>query len=48
MRYPELAQHADSAGATLSSMTYTSEVVSVALDAPLWQRILAGAVNWLA
>ena len=48
MRYPALVQKADSFGAVVPSMTFASEVMVVALDAPLWKQILAGAVNWLA
>jgi uncharacterized membrane protein YraQ (UPF0718 family) len=46
-RYPQLIGKAQHVGQALPSMAYTSEVLTVAADAPLWQRILIGAVNWL-
>src|SRR6266446_1115626 len=46
-RYPQLLRKADHLGQAVPSMAFTSEVISVAADAPVWQRILAGTVNWL-
>jgi uncharacterized membrane protein YraQ (UPF0718 family) len=46
-RYPQLIAKAQHAGQATPSMAYSSEVLSVASDGPLWQRILFGAVNWL-
>jgi uncharacterized membrane protein YraQ (UPF0718 family) len=46
-RYPQLFTKARHVGQALPSMAYSHEVVAVAADAPVWQRILAGTVNWL-
>jgi uncharacterized membrane protein YraQ (UPF0718 family) len=46
-RYPQLFRKAEHVGQVLPSMAYSSEVVSVAADAPIWLRILAATVNWL-
>jgi uncharacterized membrane protein YraQ (UPF0718 family) len=46
-RYPQLLAKADHVGQALPSMAYSHEVLRVAADAPLWQRILSAAVNWL-
>ncbi len=46
-RYPQLLAKADHVGQALPSMAFSHEVLRLASDAPLWQRILAGAVNWL-
>ena len=46
-RYPQLLAKADHVGQALPSMAFSHEVLHVAADAPLWQRILSGAVNWL-
>ena len=46
-RYPQLFSKADHVGQALPSMAYTSQLVVLAEDAPVWQRILASAVNWL-
>ena len=46
-RYPQLLAKADHLGQALPSMAFSHEVLRVAADAPLWQRILSGAVNWL-
>src|SRR5437870_5489376 len=45
--YPQLLRKADHVGQAVPSMTFSSEVISVAADAPVWQRILAATVNWL-
>ena len=46
-RYPSLLGKAAQVGQAVPSMAFSSEVVSVAADAPVWQRILVGALNWL-
>ena len=46
-RYPQLFSKAEHVGQALPSMAYSSQVMSVAADAPAWLRILAATVNWL-
>jgi uncharacterized membrane protein YraQ (UPF0718 family) len=46
-RYPQLLAKTDHLGQALPSMAFSHEVIRVAADAPLWERILAGSVNWL-
>ena len=46
-RYPQLISKAEHVGKALPSMAYSSEVMSVAEDAPAWLHILAATVNWL-
>src|SRR2546425_3151503 len=46
-RYPQLFSKAAHVGQALPSMAFSSEVMKVAADAPLWLRILATTVNWL-
>ena len=46
-RYPQLLGKAQHVGQALPSMAFSSELIRVAEDAPVWLRILAGAVNWL-
>lgn len=46
-RYPQLLAKADHVGRALPSMAFSHEVLRVAANAPLWQRILSSAVNWL-
>jgi uncharacterized membrane protein YraQ (UPF0718 family) len=46
-RYPQLLSKAQHVGQALPSMAFSSEVFHVAENAPVWQRILASAVNWL-
>jgi uncharacterized membrane protein YraQ (UPF0718 family) len=46
-RYPQLLSKAEHVGQALPSMAYSSELIAVAADAPVWQRILAATVNWL-
>src|SRR6266446_49967 len=46
-RYPQLFKKADHVGQAVPSMAFSSELVSVAADAPVWLRILAATVNWL-
>jgi uncharacterized membrane protein YraQ (UPF0718 family) len=46
-RYPQLLAKADHVGQALPSMAFSHEVLRVAADAPIWQQILSGAVNWL-
>src|SRR5439155_21436120 len=47
-RYPQLLSKAEHVGQAVLSMAYSSAAVTVAADAPSWERILATAVNWLA
>jgi len=46
-RYPQLFSKADHVGEALPSMAFSSQLIVLAEDAPIWQRILASAVNWL-
>jgi hypothetical protein len=46
-RYPQLLTKAQHVGQALPSMAYSHEVLRVVEDAPWWQKILYGAVNWL-
>ena len=46
-RYPSLFSKAAHVGHTLPSMTYSSELMHVSASAPVWERILSSAVNWL-
>jgi uncharacterized membrane protein YraQ (UPF0718 family) len=46
-RYPQLMSKAEHVGQALPSMAYSSEVFRVATHAPLWQKIVFGAGNWL-
>lgn len=46
-RYPQLLSKAEHVGQALPSMAFSSEVIRVAADAPVWQRIAASTVNWL-
>ena len=46
-RYPQLFSKADHVGQALPSMAFSSQLIVLAEDAPVWQRILASAVNWL-
>lgn len=46
-RYPQLFSKAAHVGDALPSMAYSSQAMSVAADAPVWQHILAATVNWL-
>lgn len=46
-RYPQLFSKAEHVGQALPSMAYSSELISTAVDAPVWLRILAATVNWL-
>ncbi len=46
-RYPQLLTKAKHVGQVLPSMAYSHEALAVAADAPVWQRILVGAVSWL-
>jgi len=46
-RYPQLLGKAEHVGQTLPSMAFSSEWFHVTADAPVWQRILASAGNWL-
>jgi uncharacterized membrane protein YraQ (UPF0718 family) len=47
-RYPQLlAKKAHIGEVLLPSMAWSHEVLHVASDAPAWQKILYGAVNWL-
>jgi uncharacterized membrane protein YraQ (UPF0718 family) len=46
-RYPQLFRKAENVGQALPSMAYSSQLMPVAADAPVWQKILAATVNWL-
>jgi len=46
-RFPQLYSKAAEVGQALPSMAYSHEAIHVAADAPVWQRILAGTLNWL-
>jgi uncharacterized membrane protein YraQ (UPF0718 family) len=46
-RYPQLFGKAEHVGEALPSMAFSSELISVAADAPVWLRIVAATVNWL-
>jgi uncharacterized membrane protein YraQ (UPF0718 family) len=46
-RYPLLFSKAEHVGQALPSMAFSSRLIVLAEDAPIWQRILASAVNWL-
>ena len=46
-RYPQLLGKAQHVGQATPSMAFSSELVHIAEDAPIWLRILASAVNWL-
>ena len=46
-RYPQLFRKAEHLGQALPSMAFSSQLIVVAADAPIWQRILASTVNWL-
>jgi len=47
-RYPQLFRKAERVGQAVPSMAYSSQVITVAGDAPALQRIFAATVNWLA
>jgi uncharacterized membrane protein YraQ (UPF0718 family) len=47
-RYPQLFVKQAHVGQDILSMAWSSEVLHAATDAPVWQQILVGAVNWLA
>lgn len=46
-RYPQLFTKAEHVGQAVPSMAFTSQLMTVATDAPIWLRILASTVNWL-
>ena len=46
-RYPQLFAKSEHLGQSLPSMAWSSELLPVAANAPLWQKIAFGAVNWL-
>jgi uncharacterized membrane protein YraQ (UPF0718 family) len=46
-RYPQLFSKAEHVGQAVPSMAYSSQLMTVAADAPVWLRILAATVNWL-
>lgn len=45
-RYPALFSRAAHVGQTLPSMTYSSQVMNVASDGPVWWRIVGATVHW--
>lgn len=46
-RYPQLFSKAEHVGKAVPSMAFSSQLMTVAADAPVWLRILAATVNWL-
>jgi uncharacterized membrane protein YraQ (UPF0718 family) len=46
-RYPQLFTKAEHVGQAVPSMAFSSQLMTVAADAPWWLRILAATVNWL-
>lgn len=46
-RYPQLFSKAEHVGQAVPSMAYSSQLMTVAADAPFALRILAATVNWL-
>jgi uncharacterized membrane protein YraQ (UPF0718 family) len=46
-RYPQLFSKAEHVGQAVPSMAFSSQLMTVAADAPIWLRILAATVNWL-
>jgi uncharacterized membrane protein YraQ (UPF0718 family) len=46
-RYPQLLQKAEHVNKDVATMAYGKAAFSVSDDAPLWQRVLIGAINWL-
>jgi uncharacterized membrane protein YraQ (UPF0718 family) len=46
-RYPQLFSKAEHVGQAVPSMAYSSQLMSVAADAPVWLRIVAATINWL-
>ena len=46
-RYPQLFSKAEHVGQAIPSMAYSSQLMTVAADAPVWLRIVAATVNWL-
>jgi uncharacterized membrane protein YraQ (UPF0718 family) len=46
-RYPQLIGKAEHVGQSVPSMAYSSQLLPIAADDPLWQRVAFGAVNWL-
>jgi uncharacterized membrane protein YraQ (UPF0718 family) len=46
-RYPQLFSKAEHIGQSVPSMAFSSQLITVAADAPFWLRILAATVNWL-
>jgi len=46
-RYPQLIAKKAHMDQALPTMAWSSEVLHVASDAPVWQKISYGAVNWL-
>jgi uncharacterized membrane protein YraQ (UPF0718 family) len=46
-RYPQLFSKAEHVGQAVPSMAYSSQLITVAADVPVWLWILAATVNWL-
>ncbi len=46
-RYPQLVGKARHVGQAVPSMAFSGEILRVATDAPVWQRIGASAINWI-
>ncbi|MEY3758940.1 MAG: hypothetical protein RIR39_431 [Pseudomonadota bacterium] len=46
-RYPQLFSKVEHINDVLPSMVYSKQIMTVDLNAPIWLRIAASAVNWL-
>ena len=46
-RYPQLLTKSQHVGQAVPSMAYSHELLVAAAEAPAWERILVGTVNWL-
>ena len=46
-RYPQWLTKSQQVGQAVPSMAYSHELLVAAAEAPAWERILVGTVNWL-